>query len=76
MQGGAGLIDKHPSYIEEKQELMDKGVDAFAALDIHNMRSVVAWCKQWGVELPDEVAEYYAQTEEAVTELKARGMEM
>lgn len=55
---------------------MDRGLDAFAALDIHNMRKVVEWCKQWGVELPDEVAEYYAQTEEAATELRARGMDI
>lgn len=76
MQSGAGLLDKHPIYIKEKQYLLDRGLDAFAALDMSNMRRVMEWAAQWGVEVPEEVSEYFTTSVEAETELRARGMDI
>ena len=58
MQNGDGLMDKHPSYIQEKLSLIEEGYDAFHMLDIHNMRRVANWCDHWDVLLPKNQREY------------------
>lgn len=76
MQNDDGLIDKAPIYIAEKTHLLRHGYDAFAALDIYNMRKVVAWCARWGVELPDPVKNEWELQEVAFEELKDKGFNL
>ncbi len=76
MENGDGLIEKHPSYITEKTFMLGAGFNAFAHLDIHNMRKVVAWHKFWGVALPAPVAAEYDLQENAAADLKAKGFEI
>jgi len=54
MQSGEGILDKHPSYIREKERMLDAGYEAFFELDIHNMRKVRQYCEHWGILLPRE----------------------
>lgn len=74
MQGGGGLLDKSPSYISEKTDLLNRGVDAFAALDIHNRRKVMQWCVAWGVEMPKEIVEALKAEKEAMSDLLLSGI--
>lgn len=53
---GHGYSEAHPSYMEEKLALLDRGYDAFAALDSENQDAVIAHLTAWGYELPDEIA--------------------
>lgn len=76
MQNGDGLADKHPSYISEKKYMLESGLDAFGALDIHNMRKVRDWCASWGVEMPPEAADELKMQEEAAERLKDLGFEL
>lgn len=76
MQNGKGLIDKSPDYITEKTHILGRGLDAFAALDIHNMSVVVEWCGEWGVAVPEKVLEEYNSQRWAFEELKAKGFEL
>lgn len=69
MQNGGGLEDKSPDYIAEKCFMLGAGYNAFAYLDIYNMRKAVAWCEAWGVEVPPEVASEMRLQNEAATEL-------
>lgn len=55
MQNGGGINDKRPDYITEKTRVLRAGYDAFAYLDIHNMRLACRWCEVWGVQLPDVI---------------------
>jgi len=66
MQNGEGIMDKHISYILEKQRLLEAGFSAFGALDIHNMRRVKGWCDKWKIEMPEVARIYLEQTEKAV----------
>lgn len=59
MQNGDGIIDKHPSYIDEKQYLLKRGYEAFAALDLLNQAIVIAWHGAWGLALPEEITANY-----------------
>lgn len=74
MQNGDGILDKHPSYIEEKKEILTRGYDAFAALDIYNKTILVQWSKGWNVELPTDVLDYYQEEVNAAAELAAKGI--
>lgn len=76
MQNAAGLEDKAPSYIFEKVYMLNAGYDAFAALDIHNMRRAVEWCRMWHVDLPDVMKKEIEIQEEAFNDLKAKGFEL
>jgi len=76
MQNGEGVIDKSPDYITEKTWMLRAGFDAFAALDIYNLRKVDAWCKAWGVGMPAKCAEYLKMEEEAFESLKNKGIEL
>lgn len=73
MQNGDGLIDKAPDYITEKTRILGSGLDAFAALDIHNMRKVVGWCHAWGITVPEPIAKEMELQEQAFEELQAKG---
>lgn len=74
MQNGDGLIDKSPDYVTEKaQLLLNSGVEAFGALDIHNMRKVKTWCDTWYVEMPSAPANYLEDSEKAAIELESKG---
>lgn len=66
---GAGYLEAHPSYIEEKRRMLDCGYDAFGYLDLENMRNVVAYCMKWGVQLPDKIANEYQLQVQAWEEL-------
>ena len=59
-------MDKHISYILEKQRLLEAGYSAFGALDIHNMRRVKGWCDKWKIEMPEAPRVYLEEAEKAV----------
>lgn len=46
------LNSKSPDYITEKMDVLGRGYEAFAALDIYNMREVYQWCLDWKIEIP------------------------
>lgn len=73
MQSGDGLMDKHPSYIQEKLSMVEEGYDAFQMLDLFNMRRVAQWCDEWGVLLPKGQREYLRDNEKAYSELQSKG---
>lgn len=54
MQSGEGIMDKSPTYINEKRYLMMTGYEAFGALDPRNKAKVIEWSKRWGVELEEQ----------------------
>jgi hypothetical protein len=76
MENGQGISDKSPVYIGEKMYLLKHGIEAFGALDIHNMRKVKAWCDKWHIEMPKECQKYLEESEKAYAELQARGFEL
>lgn len=76
MQGGGGLWHKSPDYITEKARMLRAGYDAFGYLSINNMRTVAEWCDLWEIGLPDPVAEEYKREEDALKELRAKGIEL
>lgn len=51
MQNGKGLKDKAPSYIEEKQTMLNMGWDAFGELDSENQMEVRLYCERWHVDV-------------------------
>lgn len=73
MQNGDGLIDKSPDYIAEKTRMLRAGYDAFAYLDIHNMRKALQWCVEWGVGAPESVQDEMNLQNIADTELRNKG---
>lgn len=73
MQNDQGLLGKSPSYISEKTHLLGLGLNAFAYLDIYNMRKVVNWLEFWKVEVPEVVAEEMRRQENAAHELAIKG---
>lgn len=76
MENDKGVVDKAPSYIEEKKYMLEMGLDAFGALDIYNMRKVVEWHEAWGIELPAKVEEHYRLEEQAFKELQDKGFDL
>jgi len=76
MQNGGGLETKAPSYIAEKTFMLNAGYDAFAYLDIHNMRKACQWCHDWHVDIPTEVALEMQRQNEAASSLAASGFEI
>lgn len=62
---GAGYMEAHPSYIEEKRHMLDCGYDAFGYLDIHNMRKVKRYFDLWRIELPEKIAKELRMQEDA-----------
>jgi hypothetical protein len=50
--------------------------DAFARLDIHNMRRVMDWCRAWTVEVPGQITEHFEREVSAEMELRARGIKI
>ena len=58
MANDKGYITKHPTYTREKLWLLDAGVDAFGALDIHNQRKVLDYLKEWKLEAPEKITKY------------------
>jgi len=74
MENGEGIKDKAPSYITEKTYMFRAGLDAFAALDIHNMHRVVQYCETWHIALPERVAEEWQMQTQAEAELQAKGI--
>lgn len=76
MQNRDGLEDKAPIYIFEKTYMLKAGYDAFAALDIHNMRRAVEYCRMWHVELPDVIKKEMQLQEGAFSDLKTAGFDL
>lgn len=58
MQGGDGLLGKHPDYIREKMVILKTKEDAYGFLDRPNQERVLAWINEWGLELPDAIGKY------------------
>jgi hypothetical protein len=54
-----GKWDKHPTYLLEKTDLIQSGLDAFAALDFINQTRVIEYCRKWTVSVPKSWADYY-----------------
>lgn len=73
MQNGDGLMDKSPDYITEKVHMLRSGSDAFAYLDINNMRIVLLYCDKWGIEISKEIAEEMKLQNESEAELRGKG---
>lgn len=76
MQDGNGLVDKAPDYIAEKTHMLGIGFNAFAYLDIYNMRKVKEWCDMWKVEMPEFCAKELALQEEALERLREAGIDL
>lgn len=74
MENGSGLVDKSPDYIAEKVNMLHAGHDAFAYLDIYNMRKAINWCRVWGVEVPEVVAKEFRAQEGAKSNLEDKGI--
>lgn len=74
MQNDKGLIDKHPSYITEKMQILSDGYHAFGYLDIYNMKKVIDWHKEWNVEVLPKVADEFFLQEQARADLAAKGI--
>lgn len=74
MENGEGVVDKHPSYIKEKNYMLFSGYDAFGALDLPNMRKVIQWCNRWGVEIPDIIQQEIDMQDEAERDLIDKGI--
>lgn len=74
MQNDEGLLGKSPDYISEKTVMLKMGHNAFAFLDIYNMRKVACWHKRWGVHLPPPIEEELQRQEEALASLQSRGI--
>lgn len=56
---GKGVLDAHPNYIEEKLSLLDRGFDAYLALDHQNQQAVVNHLEEWGFSLPRKAEEFH-----------------
>lgn len=76
MANGGGIRDKAPSYISEKMHLLGRGYEAFAALDIYNMRKVMVWCYDWNIEVPEVIQKEFDMQEAAMKELQEKGIEL
>ena len=74
MQNGEGIKDKAPGYIEEKLKMLHMGEDAFAMLDIDNMKKVRDYCDFWKVEMPEKCRDYLKDSEDAYAELMRRSV--
>ncbi len=74
MENGDGLIDKSSTYISEKTWMLRAGLDAFSALDYHNMRKVKRWCDKWRVDMPLTARKRLIEEENALVELKKQGL--
>lgn len=72
MENGSGVSDKAPYYISEKKRMIEMGYEAFALLDLHNMRKIKAWCQEWDVEMPKECADHLDASEAAYKEMQER----
>lgn len=73
MENGKGLSEKSPDYITEKAHMLRSGLNAFAHLDIYNMRKVVAWSEKWGVQLDTKIIEEMSRQNHAAAELEEKG---
>lgn len=70
MNNDEGITTKAPSYFLEKRDLLDRGYEAFGALDITNMWEVVKWHHKWGVTLPEQIAKAWEENRESAQDLK------
>ena len=55
---GEGMINAHPSYIEEKLSMLNAGWDAYGYLDRLNQNEVKKHLTKWGYELPEIIKKY------------------
>ena len=65
-----GIEAQAPSYILEKVSMLWSGAEAFGYLDHHNQFKVLAYCKQWGVNLPPEIEEYFKDKAKLLEEIQ------
>ena len=66
MSNGEGCITKHPSCIDEKTVLLEKGFDAYAHLDRTLQRRVIEYFKFWKLDLPEPIQQYEEDNAEAI----------
>jgi hypothetical protein len=66
-----GKWDKHPEYLLEKTDLIQSGLEAFAALDHINHGRVIDYCAKWGVAVPKAWLEYHHAEMKALREMAA-----
>ena len=71
-----GYKDKSPDYMAEKVAMLSEGYNAFAYLDIHNMRKVIGYLVTWKQPIPDVIQKEMDLQNEAATELAAEGFEL
>jgi hypothetical protein len=76
IQNNHGLEEKSPDYITEKTSMLRAGYDAFAYLDIHNMRKACQWCHDWHIDIPTDVALEMQCQNEAAENLAAKGFNL
>lgn len=62
---GAGFQEAHPVYIEEKLSLLDRGYEAYGALDRENQERAKRHCVRWGFDLPEPVRDYEQQLQDS-----------
>jgi hypothetical protein len=68
-----GKWDKHPTYLLEKTDLIQSGLEAFAALDFINQTRVIEYCGKWSLPVPKPWANYYDAQAKAA---RALGIEL
>lgn len=60
---------KHPSFIEEKLEMLNDGHDAMTRLKIEEKKRVIEWLTLWNYKIPDSVQEHYQRQLQAAMKL-------
>lgn len=55
---GGGYRHAHPSYIEEKLHLLQRGYSAYAALDRYNQLHVLRYLDEWKLRIPEPIMDY------------------
>lgn len=63
---GAGFFkNAHPSYITEKLQLLNRGFDAYGALDRDNQENVKRFLVLWKYQMPEKIAAYEKELQDA-----------
>ena len=53
-----GWRKAHPSYIDEKSNMLNDGFNAYGLLDRQNQELVKMYFSEWKLELPEVIKEY------------------
>lgn len=55
---GGTYLEAQPAYIHEKLSLLNRGYNAYSALDRNNQEAVKRYSVRWHFELPEPVQRY------------------